>query len=155
MTIPKLIYTHDSMARDLHSMYRTMHLEGFKPDVVVGITRGGLIPSVYVSHYFDVDLVTINVSFRDTKVLEPTTEIEELLKAGRTILLVDDICDSGETLEFIYNQLQQTVPDRLDTQMKTAVLIHNEGCQTFTPEYSGTTINKSEQDVWVCFPWEQ
>lgn len=152
---PKLIYTHENMVRDMQSMYREMHLDGYKPDVVVGITRGGLIPSVYASHYFAVDLVTINVSFRDTKVLDPVTQMLELMKEGRSLLLVDDICDSGETLEWIYEQLHQEVPELMTTHLKTAVLIHNEGCQSFSPDYQGTTINKVEEDVWICFPWEQ
>lgn len=152
---PKLIYTHENMVRDMQSMYREMHLNSYKPDVVVGITRGGLIPSVYASHYFAVDLVTINVSFRDSGVLEPTSQLEELIRSGKKLLLVDDICDSGETLEWIYEKLFATIPDLISTHLKTAVLIHNEGCQSFSPDYQGTTINKMEEDVWIVFPWEQ
>ena len=139
----------------MQSMYREMHLNSYKPDVVVGITRGGLIPSVYASHYFAVDLVTINVSFRDSGVLEPTSQLEELIRSGKKLLLVDDICDSGETLEWIYENIHKQCGKATKKFLKTCVLIHNDGCGIFSPDYTGTHVNKLEKDVWIVFPWEQ
>lgn len=142
------------MLADLASMYRTMHLDGYKPDMVVGITRGGLVPSVYASHYFGVPLTTINISFRDTEIIDPLTPLIELI-GHKKLLFVDDICDSGETLEHIYEGLMVADPLGTATNFKSAVMIHNDACQRFTPSYTGTHVNKMEKDVWIVFDWEQ
>jgi uncharacterized protein len=39
----------------------------WRPDYVVGITRGGLIPAVMISQYFNIPLHTLNVSLRDSE----------------------------------------------------------------------------------------
>lgn len=154
MAPPKMYYTIADMERDLQVMYRDMHLDGFVPDVVVGITRGGLVPSVYVSHYFNKPLKTIEVSFRDSNVKESPDFIIELLSTGKKVLLVDDICDSGETLHWLYEQIHSAGPFASEL-LKTMVLIHNDACWAFDPDYTGTHINKAENPVWVVFPFEQ
>ena len=40
----------------------------WRPDYVVGITRGGLIPAVMISQYFNIPLHTLNVSLRDSEI---------------------------------------------------------------------------------------
>lgn len=154
MAPPKMYYTTSDMERDLNAMYRQMHLSGYVPDVVVGVTRGGLVPAVYVSHYFNKPLKTIEVSFRDSGVKESCAFIVDMIRNGQKVLIVDDICDSGETLEWIYEQVHafnQQYPE----WMKTMVLIHNDGCQKFSPDFTGTHVNKVEKDVWIVFPFEQ
>ncbi len=156
MTIPKLYYSAADMKRDLAAMYRQMHLDGYKPDVIVGITRGGLIPSVYVSHYYEETLTTINVSFRDSKVKDSTKALADLLVSGKKVLIVDDICDSGETLEWIHSELTKQAGENITTEfLKTMVLIHNDACKVHVPNYTGTHVNKAENNVWVQFDWEQ
>jgi uncharacterized protein len=154
MAPPKMFYSNSDMESDLQTMYRQMHLDGYQPDVVVGITRGGLVPSVYVSHYFNKNLKTIEVSFRDSGVKESVAGLVSLIRSGSKILLVDDICDSGETLEWIYRNVESYNPQYV-SNLKTMVLIHNLSCTKFTPDYIGTEINKMEKPVWVVFPFEQ
>jgi uncharacterized protein len=154
MAPPKMFYTTANMESDLAAMYRQMHLGGYTPDVVVGITRGGLVPAVYVSHYFNAPLKTIEVSFRDSGVKESVADLVSLLQKGKKLLFVDDICDSGETLEWIYKEIE-SYNQRYVALLKTMVLIHNLGCTKANPDYYGTEINKTEQNVWVVFPFEQ
>lgn len=142
------------MERDLKAMYRQMHLEHYVPDVVIGITRGGLVPAVYVSHYFNKPLKTLEVSFRDSGVKESCVEIVHMVRNGNKVLIVDDICDSGETLEWIYNEVKSFNLQYIDW-MKTMVLIHNDACQKFDPDFIGTHVNKVEKNVWIVFPFEQ
>ena len=64
---PKNLIMLDEMAiyNCLNKIIREINLHSFKPEVVVGVQRGGLIPAVQLSHYYDVPLQTISVSFRD------------------------------------------------------------------------------------------
>lgn len=150
----KLYYSNDDMLHDLNVIYRKMARNVFKPDVIVGVTRGGLIPAVYASHYFGVPLLTINVSLRDFKAHEEVDEIMEHVGAGKNVLIVDDICDSGDTLKLITDKLHEQDPLMSALHVKTAVLIHNTGETVFDPDYSGLDINKREDPQWVVFSWE-
>ena len=56
----RLFYTQEDMRKDLHKIVRAMAQAGFKPDFIFGIARGGLVPATYLSHYFDVPVLTAN-----------------------------------------------------------------------------------------------
>ena len=49
----------------VQEILRQMHLDNFRPDYVVGITRGGLLPAKMISHYLKVPMYTLDVSLRD------------------------------------------------------------------------------------------
>lgn len=150
----KLYLTHDDMKQQMSGMFRQMHLDGYMPDLVVGVTRGGLVPAVYVSHYLEKPMTTLAVSFRDADVMGSCVEIVRAIADGKRVLIVDDICDSGATLEWIYEQVR-SFNQKYVEYMKTMTLVHNWGCRTFTPDYFGLEVNKLEKDVWLVFPWEQ
>ena len=60
----------------------------FKPTHIVGITRGGLIPAVMLSHSFDLPMETLGVSFRDNRATHHT-KFKPIDDAR--YLIVDDI----------------------------------------------------------------
>ena len=60
----------------------------FKPTHIVGITRGGLIPAVMLSHSFDLPMETLGVSFRDNRATHHT-KFKPI--DGARYLIVDDI----------------------------------------------------------------
>ena len=174
MTIDKLFYTDEAMRSDLRSIIREMGKKRLRPDYVLGIARGGLIPATLLSHYFDAPLLTAKVSLRDHKETMPLDHVAKVLNEGKIVLMVDDICDSGDTLKYIWDTLFEMcptiAPQPLDSygqpygttdatvverNLHTAVLIHNEGEKLFDPDYVGTSINKRENDAWVVFPWEE
>jgi len=86
---------------------------------VMGIKRGGLIPAVMVSHRLNVPYV-------------------ESLNANT--LVIDDICDTGETLRGII------------TGVPTAVLHYKAHTSTFTPSIFA---EEHKGDEWVIYPWER
>jgi xanthine phosphoribosyltransferase len=103
----------------------------WKPDYIVGLTRGGLIPAVMLSHYLNVPMWTLNVSLRDgtggesnlwmaedalgppsrDRLVEDASDVGSILEAAsslledngtyKNILIVDDINDSGATFNWI------------------------------------------------------
>lgn len=159
----KSYYNHINMMSDLTTINRAMALDGWKPDVILGIARGGLVPAVYMSHWWEVPLVSCHVSLRDHKKCSLPSEIWQYLKDGKKVLIVDDICDSGETLEYVFEYYLSNTGDgfetreeilQLESQLRTAVLIYNEGQNTFIPDYCGSTINKVEDPSWIVYPWE-
>jgi hypoxanthine phosphoribosyltransferase len=113
----------------------------FKPDIVIGLSRGGIVPALLVSHYFNCECYIRNKE--DT--------LFEVEFPQRNILVIDDINDSGNTLTAVNHELYQDLELR---EIKYATLINNES-SSFTVDFSGIDFNRLEQSDWFDFPWEK
>jgi len=132
----KLILNYDDFKGHVSEICRQISKSGWRPDFVVGITRGGLLPAVMISHYFGVPMKSLDVSLRDggdcvsncemaedalgypkqERVVEDEDDLGSVLDAAnslleegenfKNILLVDDINDSGATFNWIINDWQ-------------------------------------------------
>lgn len=141
-----------------------MHTDNWRPDYIVGLTRGGLVPANMISQYLDTTLHTLNVSFRDSDNIGPESNLWMAEDAfnGKNILIVDDINDSGRTLDWIMGDwISGCYPadDRWNTvwgnNVRVAVLVDNQASAFQGVTYAGTAINKVEEPVWCVFPWEE
>lgn len=133
----------------------------WRPNIIVGLSRGGLTTAVMLSHYFNASLVPLDVSLRDT-LMGPESNVwlpEEAVK-GSNILIVDDINDSGATINWIKQDWESSVAnDDMSAlwgdRIRIATLFDNEASRAeLDVDYSAETINKSDDDVWLVFPWE-
>ena len=61
----KLFYTWDEQFDDTGVLCETLIQDSFLPDVVVGISRGGLIPGVMISHKLNIPFKPVHASTRD------------------------------------------------------------------------------------------
>ena len=57
--------TLQQIKTSVQDIIRQVHLSNFHPDYIVGITRGGLMPALMISHYLKVPMYTLDVSLRD------------------------------------------------------------------------------------------
>jgi hypoxanthine phosphoribosyltransferase len=156
----KIQYTDQQMRGDLLEIIRQISMESFKPDIIVGIARGGLIPATMLSHYFVRPLLVINYSLRDNMVdqVSGIGDLTRLVQQGKKLLMVDDICDSGETLAKIVEELTENPEVNNDTwheTVKSAVLWNNINQDAFTPNYVGREISRADDDRWVVFSYEE
>lgn len=156
----KIIYTNKQMRGDLQEILRQMTVEGFTPDVVVGIARGGLVPATMLSHYLGKPLQVINYSLRDSKVshVSEINDLVRVLEAGKTVLIIDDICDSGETLRKVVDEAVELFSDSMEefkARCKVACLWNNISQDVFEADYVGREISRAEDDRWVIFPYEE
>ncbi|HNN93526.1 MAG TPA: IMP dehydrogenase [Pseudomonadota bacterium] len=125
-----------------------------RPQVVVGIVRGGLCPAVQVSHALGTRECYLLDVVRNTQAEGRYSERgEPQLKwdlpagvvAGKDVLLVDDIAGDGGTLRLTVRHLK----DSGAASVRTAVLVRNQGC-TLHVDFFGVGV-----DDWVVFPWER
>ena len=138
----------------------------WQPDYVVGISRGGLTPAVMISHYFDVPMKPLQVSLRDGgDCVSDCGMAEDAMGFDgepKNILIVDDINDSGATLNWIMedwpslclpnDQRWSTV---WNSNVKFAVIVDNLSSKcNIKVDYSAIEVNKAEEDVWIEFPYE-
>jgi len=139
MKIPSRLLDRD-VKKHVSSIINQMVRANFKPDIVIGLSRGGIVPALLVSHYFNCECYIRN---KDDSLFD--VEFPQ-----RSILVIDDINDSGSTLTAVNHELYQDLELR---DIKYATLINNES-SSFTVDFSGIDFNRLEQDDWFVFPWE-
>ena len=142
----KLWYKWNEMRRDVNTLCRTISLDKFDPQVIVGISRGGLTPGVMMSHWMQKPFKPIKTSLRDFP------EWEDYLpkKTDERVLIVDDICDSGET----FQKISDFITERgVDVEVRFASLWWNNECN-FEPHYYVQECAKDSEGIWIHFPWE-
>ncbi|MCU0817253.1 MAG: xanthine phosphoribosyltransferase [Cypionkella sp.] len=120
--------------------------EGGTWKAVVGITRGGLVPAMIVSRELDIRIVdTISVksyshqSQTEARVLKAPQA--DLMGDGTGILIVDDLVDSGKTLELVR---------RLYPKAHFATVYAKPSGKPQVDTY----ITEVSQDTWIFFPWD-
>ena len=92
----------DGMMEYLSGLVREL-----KPDLIVGITRGGLLPGVYLSHSLNVPMMTLQWQTREDSATEENFIIKDLIAEGKVVVFVDDINDRVETfhwLSYMYDE---------------------------------------------------
>ncbi|MCW4009914.1 MAG: phosphoribosyltransferase [Candidatus Bathyarchaeota archaeon] len=122
---------------------------GFKPDVIVGVCRGGWIPARILSDLMEnVNLTSVKVEYylgigqaRSRPVL--TQQLSADI-SGKKVLVVDEVADSGASLTLVTAH----VLEQGAQELKTATLYCKPKC-SFKPDYCAKTT-----DSWVVFPWE-
>jgi uncharacterized protein len=127
----KLVIKQHELNGLVAKLCRDIVLSGWLPDYIVGLTRGGLIPAVMISHYLNVPMYSLGVSLRDNdmapesnlwmaedalgpnsreRFVENPVDVAGILEAAsdllengthKEILIVDDINDTGATFNWI------------------------------------------------------
>ncbi len=122
------------------------------PATIVGLTRGGWVPARLLSDRLGVKrLVSLRaqhwgVTATPTGAATLTEGLSGPVR-GETVLVVDDITDTGESLKLATEHVSAAGP----TRTESATFLHIDHA-TFRPTYHGETIPRGEW-VWVVFPW--
>jgi len=163
----KLYLTYSHIEGYCQSIAREITLGRFgpwQPDYIVGLTRGGLLPATLLSQYLDVPMASLDVSLRDNTEVSNTSAawMADDAMDGKNILVVDDINDSGATLNWIVDDWKNcNRPDSAEwdnvfgNNVRFATIVQNEASEFQNISYHGLEINKAEKDVWIVFPWEE
>jgi hypoxanthine phosphoribosyltransferase len=159
--VKKVYYSWKDIDDAVNNIILQLFNDGWRPEYIVGLTRGGLAPAVMLSNKTGIPMYTLDVRLRDTP-KDYTPEDSKFLAnkgmQGHKILIVDDINDTGETLNWIWNSWNGEWPCKESKEMwhhcvKTATVTNNEASD-FEVDYSVIQINKIEEDCWIVYPWE-
>jgi hypoxanthine phosphoribosyltransferase len=118
------------------------------PEIIVGVSRGGWLPARVLSDLLDVpQLTSIRVEFY-SEINQPNqkpiiTQPVPLPIHQKQVLLVDDITDSGKSLQLAKTELEKTA-----NKIFTLTLYHKPW-SCLTPDFYYKETSK-----WVIFPWE-
>lgn len=163
----KIYYSWTDIENQTQEILRQIHLSSWRPHYVVGLTRGGLVPANLISQYLGCRMETLKVSLRDGTEQESNLWMAEdafghEMDQPKNILIVDDINDTGATLNYIKQDWPSgCFPDNprwtqvWSHNVRVAVLVDNESSKSEIPvSYSAIDINKAQEDSWIVFPWE-
>ena len=143
----KLIYTWEQQIEDRYLICEKIEADGFKPDVIVGISRGGLIPGVMISHKLSIPFKPVHASTRDF----PHWENYLPKSNDSKVLIVDDLADSGITLKKSIDWLNHTYGFYIDEPIRTGVLFYK-AVSAFKPDYY---VDYLKDSPWIHMPYEK
>jgi len=112
----KVYISWDDINILVEDLCNTIASSGVQIKSITGIERGGLIPAVMISHKLSIPYVT---------------------KINKDTLVIDDICDTGETLKNIVAGYTAT--------------LHYKPTAGFTPDFYAKEVGTE----WLIYPWER
>lgn len=157
----KLYYSWKDLETDCRAIVRDMAVNSYKPSVVIGPGRGGYPIGVMMSHYFGVPFEGFNWQTRDGKI-EDSESLNQILSKyyGKSILIVDDINDTGTTLSGIIDVIENFDIDNKDLMMKahqdvTVCTLFNKSMSSFNDVDYYARECTPDYDPWIVFPYEE
>lgn len=180
MNVKKHFYNWQDVEKMCVQIVNQMYADNWRPDYIVGITRGGNIPATIISNMTGISCHALKVSLRDDDGNESNCwmadnafgivaeEDRPVYKSRwdpsmrKNILIVDDINDTGATFNWIKNDWQASCFPNEDNaweavwtnNVRFATLTNNEASDFYNVHYTCHEINKAEKDVWLVYPWE-
>ncbi|MEL7013987.1 MAG: xanthine phosphoribosyltransferase [Pseudomonadota bacterium] len=138
----------DQLHRDARALAWRLQDEGPADGwrAVVAITRGGMAPAMIVARELDIRAVdTISIKSYDHQTQSAPVVLKapdrDLVGDGEGVLIVDDLVDTGRTLEVVRDLLPRAHVATIYAKPMGRGLV-----QTFVTEVS--------QDTWIFFPWD-
>ena len=179
--IKKHYYSWQDVENACTNIALQMYKDNWRPDYIVGITRGGNVPATILSNMLGIRCEALKVSLRDDEIGPETncwmsedafgynypeetgvTGARWDVKQRKNILIVDDINDTGATFDWIKQDWQSTcLPNETDgwnsvwgDNVRFAVITENLSSEFDGVNYYAHEVNKANEDVWLVYPWE-
>ena len=121
----------------------------FKPDIIVGVSRGGWPPARVMSDLLDnPNLANVRAEFylgvAETKGEPTLTQPVSMTIAGKKVLVVDEVADTGKSLKLV----KEHIIEKGATEVKIAT-VYYKPWSIVKPDYY-----EKETSNWIVFPWE-
>ena len=139
----KLFYSWEHFEKDIKVLASKYQSSSF--DCILAISRGGLVPGVKLSHLLNIPLEIIEYRTRDF----PTNYIKLPKLNDFNCLLVEDIIDTGKTLDNVLSALTLVFPN---ISITVVTLFSHNVKLWFPVEFVCNKIQN--KDTWIVFPWE-
>ena len=147
--VPTEVMRWDQVGEAARFLAETVHADGYAPDIILAVARGGLIPAAALGYALGVkNTYTMNVEFYTgvderlevPRILPPAPDFVDLGEAK--ILVADDVADTGLTLRSVFDFCADKVGE-----VRTAVL-YEKSRSVVRCDYVWRRT-----DRWINFPW--
>jgi len=121
----------------------------YKPDVLIGVSRGGLVPLRIFSDITGIKKIgVLGIQFykaigKTNKFPEITHDMPLYIK-GKKVLIIDDVADTGKSLV----EARKYIEKKGAKEIRTATL-HYKPTSEIKPDYYIATTTD-----WIIYPWE-
>jgi hypoxanthine phosphoribosyltransferase len=144
--------SYEAFLADLEAVARAIEQTTWRPDYLVGIGRGGLVPAAFLSHRLGLAMLSVDHSSKVHDFADALLEkVAGRIGQGEHILFVDDINDSGATITHLRDQIARHC-EPMD-RCRVAVLIDNVRSMA-SVDFFARRIDRAVTKDWFVFPWE-
>lgn len=140
----------DSLCRKLAERIQK---DNFKPELIVAVSRGGLVPAQIISHsienselyvikadYYKDDVAKNDMTWNKKPLI--TQKLDKCIE-GKRILVVDEVTDSGATAIEVKKYIESLKP-----REARYLTVHWKPWSKFKPDYYAERV-----DGWIVYPW--
>lgn len=145
----KKTFDINQMKTALSKITKQIYNSNWMPEIILSVNRGGCVPGIYLSHEINIPHKVIDVQLRDSKNKPNLDILKYSINKYDSILIIDDINDTGATFDLIHKNIKATNKD-----IRYAVLVDNTS-SNFKTQFKGEVIDKSKNPIWIVFPWEK
>jgi uncharacterized protein len=148
--LPCTFITWEEVYSLCHQLAQQLRKANFRINVIVAIARGGYVPARLLSDMLGIDdLACFKIEHYQGAYKQQEAVVKYPLNAdinGRNVLLLDDVCDSGDTFDVGIGHIRQcgTV-----NEMRTAVL-HLKTVSRYVPDFY---VEEIREWRWLIYPW--
>ena len=141
--------TWDQIYEMLLNLVEKIRKNGFKPDIIVGVSRGGWPPARVLSDLMgNPNLANVRAEFylgvAETKEEPVLTQPVSMKVASKKVLVVDEVADTGKSLKLV----KEHIIEQDATEVKIAT-VYYKPWSIVKPDYY-----EKETSRWIVFPWE-
>jgi hypothetical protein len=141
--------TWNQMYDMLLNLTEKIRKNGFKPDIIVGVSRGGWPPARVLSDLMgNSNLANVRAEFylgvAETKEEPVLTQPVSMEVAGKKVLVVDEVADTGKSLKLV----KEHIVEKGAMKVKIAT-VYYKPWSIVKPDYY-----EKETSRWIVFPWE-
>ncbi|MDE1869173.1 MAG: phosphoribosyltransferase [Candidatus Micrarchaeota archaeon] len=152
VSIPVKLVTWGDANRWSQEVSDEIKWSGYKVDVAIALARGGLAPTRLVADMLGIrDVISIKVEhWFETAEQDKVAEVKygyKLDLSGKNVLIVDDICDTGDSFVAAKKYVQENFNPK---EVRTAALQYIKQTAKYEPDYYAYA---AEEWAWMAYPW--
>jgi len=165
----KIFLDEENLILDSFKLGVQIFESGFHPTFIVGLWRGGSSVGIYVQECLqtlgiETNHISLRTSYRgqpsyqetvasaDAEIrVHGTQYLLENLNAGDSLLLVDDVCSTGKSIEAVIRRLSRHLKRNMPEQIRVATLWHR---PSFKESSIEPDFTQHQTEDWLVFPYE-
>ena len=143
--------------QDIHKLIKvgSLRLKNFKPDYIVAVAGGGLIPARILRTFINVPIISLTISFynQHNQIMDVPKILQwvdkEIIK-GKNILIVDEVDDTRKTLSYLVEFFKEN-------SKKLGVFVVNNKIKEKVYKIPNDVLYiscRENTDIWINYPWD-